>query len=176
MPFSLSYAGAISAQTMKAPTLPAGQDYLFTNRLYYVNQLLIARKMNRWLSLQLMPTHIHYNLVPNTVEPNNTLALGLGGRVKISNRIALTGEYYYRFDEAKLSGYQNALSFGVDIETGGHVFQLLFTNCSTITERAFIGQTLDSWSKGDVHFGFNISRVFTIVKPKGFDPEKNKTW
>lgn len=176
MPVSVSYMGAMSVQSMPAPTLPAGQEWFFSNRLFYVNQLLIARKMNRWLSLQLMPTHIHYNLVPTSGEPNNTVAIGLGGRIKLSNRIALTGEYHYRLPDAQLNGYKNAVSVGVDIETGGHVFQLIFTNASTISERAFIGQTVDDWGKGDIHFGFNISRVFTIVRPKGFDESRNKVW
>jgi len=68
------------------------------------------------------------------------------------------------------------LTLGIDIETGGHVFQLLFTNAPDITERNVIGQTTGAWDKGDIHFGFNISRVFTIVKPKGFENSRNKIW
>lgn len=174
MPVSVSYMGEISVQSLKAPVLPAGQEYYFSNRMFYVNQLLIARKFNRLLSLQLMPTHIHYNLVPTTGEPNDIIALGVGGRLKLSNRISLTGEYYYRFNE--LNGYVNSLSVGIDIETGGHVFQLMVTNATAMTERAVIGQTIDEWSEGQVHFGFNISRVFTIVRPKGFEGSRNKVW
>ena len=81
-PIGLSYMGAISVQSMPAPVLPPGQEYYFSNRLYYVNQLLLARKFNKWLSLQLMPTHIHYNLVPTTPEPNDLVAIGVGGRVR----------------------------------------------------------------------------------------------
>jgi hypothetical protein len=62
----------------------------------------------------------------------------------------------------------NSASVGIDIETGGHVFQLMLSNSFTNTERVVIGQTSDSWSKGGLHFGFNISRVFTVVKPKEF--------
>ncbi len=176
MPISLSYFGAISVTSNTAPTLPAGQKWLFTNRMSYANQLLVARKFNNWLSLQLMPTLIHYNLVPTTAESNNTFAMGIGGRVKVSNRMSVNAEYYYRIPGTELSGYKNALSVGVDIETGGHVFQLMLTNASTITERAFVGQTVDDFFKGKIHFGFNISRVFTIVKPKGFEDTRNKTW
>jgi len=167
--------GAISAQTLPADkALTAGRDYPFSNRLYFSNQLLIARKINHWLSLQLMPTHIHYNLVPTVSEPNDVIALGAGGRVKLSNRLALTGEYYYRFTE--LSGYHNSASIGLDIETGGHVFQLMFTNATATTERAFIGQSIDDWADGGIHFGFNISRVFTVKHPKGFESTRNKVW
>lgn len=183
MPVSVSYMGAMSVQTMEAPTLPrvvravgdtVTPEYFFSNRLYYVNQLLIARKFNNWLSLQLVPTHIHYNLVPTTPEPNDVFALGAGGRVKLSNRISLTGEYYYRFTE--LNGYHNSVSVGMDIETGGHVFQLMLTNAIAMTERSFIGQSADDWFDGGIHFGFNISRVFTIVRPKGFEGSRNKIW
>jgi len=167
MPVSLSYVGSIYIQSLKMPEI-SGAAYPFVNRMAYMNQLLIARKWSRHFSLQLMPTHIHYNIVPYATDPNNIFALGIGGRVKLSNRIALTGEYYYVFPGASLSGYHNALSFGIDIETGGHVFQLMFTNASAINERVFIGETDGTWSKGIIHFGFNISRVFTIVKPKGF--------
>ncbi len=166
MPISLSYYGNTSVQSMPAPTLPAGQEYHFSNRMFYVNQLLVARKFNQWLSVQLMPTHVHYNLVPTTAEPNDIFALGVGGRVKVSNRVSLNAEYYYRFTE--LNGYSNSLSIGCDIETGGHVFQLMLTNATAMTERAFIGQTVSPWGDGGIHFGFNISRVFTIVKPKEF--------
>lgn len=174
MPVSLSYMGAASAQTVNAPTLPAGQEYYFSNRLFYVNQVLIARKFSKHLSLQLMPTHIHYNLVPTTKESNDIIALGVGGRVKLSNRISLNAEYYYRFNQ--LVGYYNALSVGFDIETGGHVFQLMFTNATAMTERAFIGQSGSDWGNGGIHFGFNISRVFTIVKPKEFKNSGANKW
>ncbi|MCB0697169.1 MAG: hypothetical protein KDC07_07375 [Chitinophagaceae bacterium] len=170
-PVSISYVGAMSAQSLPAPTLPAGQDYHFSNRLYYVNQLLIARKFNQWLSLQLTPTHIHYNLVPTTPESNDLVAIGFGGRVKVSNRVTINGEYYYRVPGTEQLGYHNVLSLGVDIETGGHVFQLMLSNSRTMTERAMIGQTQGTWGFGKadaIHLGFNISRVFTIVKPKEF--------
>jgi Membrane bound beta barrel domain (DUF5777) len=180
IPFTLSYFGGVSLQTTPAPTLPAGDTWHYSNRLYYANQLLIARKFTNWLSLQLTPTLIHYNLVDSDKFSNNTIALGIGGRIKLNKRIAITGEYYYRLTNADLlyNGQKtyNALSVGIDIETGGHVFQLMFTNCAGLTERNFIGQTTDNWSKGALHFGFNISRVFTIVKPKEFKNGGGNAW
>jgi len=171
-PITLSYGGYVSIQTTPAPSLPSGDTWKFSNRLYYTNQLLIARKFNDWLSLQLMPTIVHYNVVDSSKFSNNTIAIGIGGRVKVSKRIAITSEYYCRVTNANLlyigQTTYNALSIGIDIETGGHVFQLVFTNSQGLSERSFIGQTTDSWSKGDIHFGFNISRVFTVVKPKEF--------
>lgn len=166
MPLNLSYVGAMYIQSMSMQEM-AGEAYPFANRVCYMNQLLIARKFSRYFSIQLMPTHIHYNIVPTTDEPNDVFAIGVGGRLKVSNRIAVTGEYYYVLPGSSLNGYHNALSFGIDIETGGHVFQLMFTNATAINERVVIGQTDGQWSKGNIHFGFNISRVFTIVRPKG---------
>jgi len=180
IPITLSYVGAVSIQTTPAPALPAGDKWEFSNKLYYANQLLIARKFSKSISLQLMPTIIHYNLVDSSKFSNNTLAIGIGGRVKVSKRIAITGEYYYRLTNANMlyNGLPtyDAISIGIDIETGGHVFQLMLSNSQGMTERTFIGQTTDSWSKGALHFGFNISRVFTIIKPKEFRNSEGKGW
>jgi hypothetical protein len=181
MPVTVSYVGSMSIQTTPAPSLPAGDTWPVSNRLYYTNQVLIARKFSDAFSLQIMPTIVHYNLVDSTKFSNNTIAIGIGGRIKVSKRIAITGEYYYRVTNADMlvNGLPtyNSLSVGVDIETGGHVFQLMLTNSQGITERTYIGQTTDSWAKGNIHLGFNISRVFTIVKPKEFrSSAKGASW
>lgn len=177
MPVSVSYFGAVSVQTdesdPKPATLPAGDTYYFSNRLVFVNQVLIARKFNDWLSLQLTPTHIHYNLVDKSSYSNDVFAVGIGGRIKLSNRFALTGEYYYVSPYGTGDAYHNSISVGVDIETGGHVFQLHFTNTTSMTERTFIAQTTDDFGKGQIHFGFNVTRVFTIVRPKEFKHSRN---
>jgi len=175
MPVSISYLGAVGIQSADVP-VPDGAEYYFSNRIAYTNQLLIARKLSGRLSMQLMPTHVHYNLVEKSSEPNDVLALGIAGRFKLSNRISLTGEYFYQLPGNKLDGTTNSLSFGLDVETGGHVFQLLFSNSTGMTERTVIGQTTGKWGNGDVHFGFNISRVFTIVKPKGFEGTRNNIY
>jgi len=176
MPISLSVVGASGIQTTEAPVVPPGTEYHFTNRLAYTWQVLVARKFSNRFSMQFMPTIVHYNLVPTAAESNNVLAMGVGGRLKLSHRLSLTGEYYYTLENNKLNGSHNALAFGMDIETGGHVFQLFFTNSVGMSERTFIGQTTGDWGKSDVHFGFNISRVFTIVKPKEMEGTRNKIW
>jgi hypothetical protein len=111
-----------------------------------------------------MPTFIHQNLVTLASESNNILAMGFGGRQKVSKRISINVEYYYLLPGTKLQGSSNSLSIGVDIETGGHVFQLHFTNSQGMNERSFIADTNGKWQKGDIYFGFNISRVFTVNK------------
>lgn len=175
MPVTVSYVGNVMLQTMDA-NIPAGYDYYFSNRLCYSNQLLIARKFNKSFSVQLMPTHIHYNLVDKASEKNDVFAIGIGNRLKLSNRVSLNLEYYYVLDNTKLQGTNNALSIGFDIETGGHVFQLHFTNATGMTDRTFIGKTTGQWTNNGIRFGFNISRVFTVKKPKGFENSKNKIY
>ena len=178
MPVTVSYYGSCDLETMTAPVLPSGDSWHFSNRLAFTNQILVGRKFNDRISLQLMPTVVHYNLVDSTKFSNNTFAMGVAGRVKLTQRFALTGEYYYRLNNTDLlvNGQKtyNALSLGVDIETGGHVFQFMITNAQGMTERTFIGQTTDRWAKGELHIGFNISRVFTVVKPKEFRGSETK--
>jgi Membrane bound beta barrel domain (DUF5777) len=162
MPISLSYVPTIALKTLKDQN--TDQNNYFTSRLYYTHQLIIARKFSDNLSLQLMPTFVHRNLVSLEADPNDILAIGIGGRQKLTKRVSINAEYYYLLPGSKLNGTTNSLSIGFDIETGGHVFQLHFTNSQGMNERTFISETTGKWEKGDILFGFNISRVFTIGK------------
>lgn len=135
-----------------------------TDKITYAHQLLIARKFNDYFSLQITPTIIHYNLVESSKMPNDFKSLGISMRQRISKRVNITGEYFYRID--KIAGYHDPLTFGLDIETGGHVFQLHVTNSTGMTERTFINETSGSWSNKDIRFGFNLVRAFTLKKPK----------
>jgi len=141
-------------------------DITLEDRMSYTGQLLIARKFSSLLTLQLMPTFVHKNTVDKTIEENDVFALGMGGRIKVSRSIALTSEYYYRFDVEDNNPYYNSLGFGIDIETGGHVFQLVMTNSRGLTERAFITETTGQFFDGDIHLGFNVTRTFQLKKPK----------
>lgn len=147
-------------------------------RYSYWTQVLVARKFTEKLSLQLMPTLIHVNKVEDPSIPNQLVALGAGGRYKLSQRVTLSAEYYHTFreledDEDDDDGggkgafsypYRDALSFGVDIETGGHVFQFHLTNARGMVEKQFIGQNVGSWGNGDIFYGFNIARTFSFDK------------
>lgn len=144
---------------------PDRENY-FSSRLYYTYQLIIGRKFSNGFSLQLSPTVVHRNLVKNSFEKNDVYAIAVAGRVKLSKRMAVNAEYIYVPKNQLAPGYRNSLSIGFDIETGGHVFQLHFTNSTSMIEKGFITETTGNWWDGDVHFGFNVSRVFTIVKPK----------
>jgi hypothetical protein len=170
MPISLQYLATTEVNTLKWEN--PDRDNLFSSRLAYTHQLIIGRKFSKSLTLQLMPTFVHRNLVENEDLSNDVLALGGGGRVKITNRVAITGEYYYVLPDQIQDFYENSIAIGVDIETGGHVFQLHVTNSTPMVENGFITQTTGNPLDGDIHFGFNISRVFTIVKPKSFRKSK----
>lgn len=162
-PFSVTALGGLAYKASpRKGEVPEG----FTNidRLAYVVQILMARKINSSISIQLMPTFVHKNAVDQVMEDNDQLALGLGGRVRITKSVALTGEYYYRLNVPQANPYFNTLGLGVDIETGGHVFQLVFTNTRGITERAFITETEGDLGDGDIHFGFNVTRTFRLRK------------
>ena len=108
-----------------------------------------------------MPTFVHRNLV-DFDEENNIYAIGVGGRYKFSRRLAMTAEYFWTSHANSIEKYYNPLSFGIDIETGGHVFQLFFSNTRIMEETGFISETSGSWLEGAIYFGFNISRVFAI--------------
>jgi hypothetical protein len=166
MPVSVSALTSIAMRTLKFPDQT--RTNYFTSRLAYVAQILVARKISEGFSFQLTPTYLHRNLVATELDPNDILALGAGARLKLSKRISFNGEYYYIANPKTYLSQPiyNPLSLGFDIETGGHVFQLFFTNSLGMTEKQFIGATTGRWRKGDIHFGFNISRVFTLMKHK----------
>jgi hypothetical protein len=168
MPISVSWFSSL-VMRLDEYSDPDRKNY-FSSRLYYCHQLLIARKFNERLSLQLAPTLVHRNLVADSTIKNDVYAMGVGGRYKITRRTSINAEYAYVLPDQIETKYTNSLSIGFDIETGGHVFQLHFTNSKPLNEKGFITETTGKWSKGDVAFGFNVSRVFTIKKrkePKG---------
>lgn len=143
----------------------------FENRLSYVTQLLISRKFSDKLSLQIAPSYFHENtlrdildednqaILPNP-QDNSQFAIGLGGRYKLTSRWSVNVDYAAHLNRASQSIYRNPLSIGVDLETGGHVFQMHFTNARAMHESGFLGQTSGDWSEGEIAFGFNLVRVF----------------
>jgi len=163
MPISLTAFGIMAVKTSPKDE-NAGYDITFQDRKSYTAQLLIARKFTPALSLQLMPSYVHKNTVDQSIEDNDQIALGVGGRIKVSRSVALTTEYYYRFNVHDNNPYYNSIGFGVDIETGGHVFQIVITNSRGLTERAFITETTGEFFDGDIHLGFNVTRIFQLKR------------
>lgn len=132
----------------------------FEHRLSYATQVLISRKINQRWSLEVIPTFLHDNLVSLQEQENSQYALGLGGRYKISNRLALNADYGIHLNRTANSPFKNPLSVGVDIETGGHVFQLHFTNAQPMNVNTFLNQATGDWGDADIYFGFNLLRIF----------------
>jgi len=159
MPISISALGSAAVDITKIE-----KSTSLTDRTTYTAQILIARKFTEGISIQLTPTFIHRNQVATANLNNDIFALGIGGRFKISKRTSFNIEYFYVLDPKKVSNEKivNSLSMGFDIETGGHVFQLHFTNSLGLIEKDFITGTTNKWEKGQIGYGFNISRTFSF--------------
>ncbi len=164
MPISAAVLLTSAVQTLTWPN--PERDNFFSSRLYYTTQLIIGRKFNESFSLQLSPTMVHRNLVRTNAEKNDVFGVGAAGRFKLTKRISVNAEYMYLLPDQVASDIKPSLSLGFDIETGGHVFQLHFTNSTSMIEKGFITETTNSWADGGIHFGFNVSRVFTVVRKK----------
>ncbi|HEU4632682.1 MAG TPA: DUF5777 family beta-barrel protein [Flavisolibacter sp.] len=164
LPFSLLLVAGATLNGLKWSD--TSRKNFFSSRLAYYGQLVVGSKINDKLSLQLMPSAVHQNLVPDSNDHNDLIAAGIGTRIRLSRRVSLNVDYYHVFNPNNSTRRYLPLSLGFDIETGGHVFQLHFTNAKGMNERAFITDTEYSWGKGEIMFGFNISRSFQIRKKK----------
>ena len=164
MPLTVIWFSGVALNSLKWQ-FPERNNF-FSSRLAYTHQLIFGRKFTEGFTLQFMPTVVHRNLIPTSEEKHDVIALGVAGRQKLTRRLAVNAEYYYVLPNQIADNLRNSLSIGFDIETGGHVFQLHFTNSTAMVEKGFITENTGSWEKGDIRFGFNISRVFTIRQPK----------
>jgi hypothetical protein len=160
MPISVVAVAGYTAASGAYSTLSAA------DRSGYYAQLLIARKFGEHFALQLAPTYLHRNLLLAPNDANDVTALGIGSRVKLSRRVHLVVDAFPTFNGVDQNTFTTPLSVGFDVETGGHVFQLHFSNSRGMNEKAFLTTTTQQWSKGDFSFGFNLSRVFTVKKNK----------
>lgn len=173
----MSYNPQVASQFYSGMATTAGFKQNDIHRFAYTSQLIIARKFGSRFSMELVPTYQHRNFVLANVnadngaeEMNDLFAIGGGFRLKLTRRVALIADYYYTFSDYRMGNtanpFYNPLAVGVEIETGGHVFHLNFTNASGIIENNYLPNTTDSWLKGGYKFGFNISRVFNLGKRK----------
>jgi len=173
MPISFSIYELISHYTQKYT------DKSFLNSKYrtsYTSAFLIARKFSSALSLEFVPSWTHFNLVPTPKDKNDVFAVTAGGRLKFTRRMSLNAEYNYLFPNQVVSyKVHNSLSLGIDIETGGHVFQLVFSNSQGMIAPWYLAKTDGSWGKGDIFFGFNISRNFSFNR-KNDKTGNQKKW
>ncbi len=162
MPVSLTYLATTEYRSLR-DTDPVRSVYQ-SNRLFYTHQLLLARKFGDRLSLQLMPTMVHRNYVATGQESNDIYLLGGAARLRLRKNMALTVEYYQPVYGTLADDIIPSLAVGFEIETSGHVFQLQFTNSIGMNNKSFLTETTGDWMAGDIHFGFNMSRIF---KTKG---------
>jgi hypothetical protein len=176
-PVSLIWVSGMTWNTQKWAS--ATQKGNPTDRLAYYHQLIIGRKFSEAFSAQISPTLVHLNLIQPNQPKNDIGAIGLGARMKLSKRVAFVVDYHlvleptdswFSFEDDDddddagnaVNNYINPLSIGFDIETGGHVFQLHFSNATGMNEKSFIAQTNQTWGRGEIRFGFNLSRVFAV--------------
>ncbi len=160
IPLTLTAVMTVAAHMLRPvdPEIPIPVQ----SRLAYSHQLLIARKWSERLSTQFMPTLVHYNLVDTRDEHNDVLAMGVAVRYQLAKNLAVTAEYYYKLPGQLAADKYDPVGIGFDINTGSHVFQLHFTNAQSMIEKAFIGETRGNWLAGDIHFGFNMTRLFKL--------------
>jgi len=177
-PFSLALFTNFGIRTQKQAAIYAGvqpnlvADYSatqkFFHKLSYTSQLIIARKFSSGLSLELLPTYIYRNFVAHPEDENSIFALGLGGRVKVSKRVAIIADFFYVFSPFRFNNtaapFFMPISIGIEIETGGHVFHLSFTNAQSIVTNNFLVDSPNGWEYAEFKLGFNISRVFNLSK------------
>ncbi len=160
-PVSVIWISGITLHTMDF--VDEERKNYFSSRIGYYHEIIIGRKFSEKFSLQLSPVFVHRNLVLLADEDNDTYALGIGGRMKLSKRIAFVVDYHPIL-AGRAPGTKDPFSVGFDIETGGHVFQLHFSNSSGMNEKEFVTNTKDDFWKGDIRFGFTLSRVFTLKR------------
>ena len=158
IPFTVvGYTSVLANTSLETDNLPKLE---FKHRLSYVAQLLVSRKMNNNLSLILSPTFFHDNYLTDDFQENSQYGVGFGVRYKLGKRWSLNTEYGMHLNRSENSLYKNPFSIGVDLETGGHVFQLLFTNSQSMNTNGVFGTSTGEWGESDVYFGFNLARSF----------------
>lgn len=133
----------------------------FNNRLAYSTQLLASRKFSEGLSFEIGGVYVHKNLYDDSQELKDQYLVAAGGRCKLSKRLSVNLDYAYKINQLENAPlYQNPLTLGLDIETGGHVFQMVFSNSQPMNDVAVFTNATGKWNGGSLYFGFNMYRVF----------------
>jgi hypothetical protein len=131
-----------------------------SNRFAFSTQLPISRKFSNSLSMEFNPIYIHKNLYEPMFEESDNFLLAVGGRYKLSKRISLNMEYALRLNARETSLYHNPATIGLDIETGGHVFQLVFSTSQAMNDITYFTNANGITDGKGIYFGFNLYRVF----------------
>lgn len=163
IPLSMSAVASIAIDGRKK-LYADNRPVHFSQRLSFSYQLLIARKFTRWLSVQLTPSLVHENLVATKADKNLLFIMGGGARFHITPALSITGEYHYRVLDNPLNAYRNSAGIGVEINTGGHIFQITLSNSSPMFDPGYLRKTSGNIAKGEIHLGFNITRNWGFGK------------
>lgn len=165
-PVSLNFWGVAALST--AERIPDNPDIIrnfstFSHRMAYHGQLMIASRLSDRIALQITPGYTHRNVVPFEDE-NGLFSLGVGTRLQISRVFGVIADVTLPFSDYRTTdnGFYPALGLGLEIDSGGHLFQLNFTNATGIMETDFIPYTTSNWLDGEFRFGFTISRLFNL--------------
>ena len=157
-PFSIVIFADVEIETLRRENKFSDK---LVNRLTYDSQLLIARKFNQNLSFQIMPTWVHYNLVKKDEDAHDLYSMGVGGRMKVTKRVSLNADTFFPLGERD-NDFTQSWGLGFDIQTGGHVFQIMVTNVQGSYESAYIENASGSIDGMNIYLGFNITRVFSL--------------
>ncbi len=140
-------------------------DKIPARRLKYATEIIFARQFSSRFSALISPLYVHRNYVSDPQDENDLFAVGAGFRFKVTRSICVIADYYYTFSDYRRNeadpNFYDPLGLGLEFETGGHVFSIMFTNSPAIIETEFL-DTYDSWADGGVKFSFNISRNFSL--------------
>lgn len=168
---SLTAAGIFSLSTMQKVDNPEAINYFdkFSHRMAYTVQLIVGQKFSENFSLQFTPGYTHRNVV-EFGDRNDTYSVGVASRIQITRvvgviadiTIPLNGEQSPLTSSGLGVQYHLPIGIGLEFDTGGHIFQLNFTNATGMMETDYIPNTTSSWSEGEFRIGFTISRLFNI--------------
>ena len=163
MPISLSVIPLVGINSSDLSFLD--ENYTFSDRLHYSLSVPIARKFSDKLSLQLSPIFAHYNRVGNELnltdpQTNNYFSTALSGRFKYSRMSAISFQYIPALTDA--DRLTDNIAIGIDIETGGHVFQMFFTTSRALHEPYLIASDNGNFFDREFRFGFNVNRLFRV--------------
>lgn len=169
IPVSVAWYSMMHINTAKDP------DIDFTaNKLAFMNQLLIARKFSNKFSLQLMPTWIHFNVVPYGINNSNEVfSLGIAGKYKATSKLNITLEYARQLNMfenliskngAIVNYHPDLLSLGVEISTGTHLFQFYVGSSTDASAIDQLARNNSSIKDGNIAIGFTINRSMNLKK------------
>ncbi|MCX6274845.1 MAG: DUF5777 family beta-barrel protein [Bacteroidetes bacterium] len=160
-PLSIALFGEVTYTVKDPKDYPLEGLEKMPHRLGYCTQLILARKFGSRFSLVVAPTWVHHNIVSPS-DSNDVFSIGGGFRLKVTRSSAIVADYFYNISPTNLENHYSPLGIGWEIETGGHVFTIMYTNSIGLAEADFIPNTQDSWKKGGVKLSFSISRMFKL--------------